>query len=208
MKRHFAVASLLLLSTPLVHAAQYDNRDSYRNEPSYNNNFSYTLGEVRLLAVDPDRGDNADGVEVGGWAQFHPNFFVAGSLSTLSQGGPGGLDTDRFNLGLGYRYAIAPRVDLVGIGGVVREDIDNGNFSDNDIGPSLTGGARWAVTPLVEFGGYVNYTDVFNDSTLGLIAEGMYHATPNLSLLAGLGVTDGERNANIGARWNFTPTRR
>lgn len=207
MKRHFAVTVLALLSTPLAHAAQYENGSSSRIESVYNN-FSYTLGEVRLLAIDPDRGDNADGVRLGGWAQFHPNFFAAGALSTVGQGGVNGVDTDRFDLGLGYRYGIAPRIDLVGIGGLVYESVDNGIRSDSDVGPSLTGGIRGQLTPVIELGGYLNYTDVLSDSTLAINGEGLYHATPNLSLLAGLGLADGERSANIGARWNFTPVHR
>ena len=213
-KLTIAFAVLTLAAAPLAQAAQYDSRSTTGvdtgtgyNNPSYSP-FNYTLADIRLLAIDPDNGDNADGVQVGGWAQFHPNFFVAGALSTVGQGGVNGVDRDRFDLGLGYRYGIAPKVDLVGIGGLVREDIDAGNFHDNDIGPSLTGGARWELTPLVELGGYVNYTDVFNDSTLTATAEGLYHATQNLSLLAGLGLSDGERMANIGARWNFYPTHR
>jgi hypothetical protein len=204
VKRNFAIA--LALFAPLA-SAQYDDRTTSR-EPVYNN-FSYTLGEVRLLAVDPDGGDSADGVRIGGSALIQPEFFAAGALSTVSSGGPNGVDVDRLDLGLGYRYAIAPRIDLIGIGGLVFEDVDYGNnFSDDDIGPSLTGGARGQLTPLVELAGYVNYTDVFADSDLGIIGEGLYHATPNLSLVAGLGLSDGERSASIGARWNFYPTRR
>lgn len=204
----FKTLLLALLCAPLaVQAGPYDaNRSGHAGGDRYAN-LSYTLGEVRLLAHDPDGGDDADGVSVGGSVLFHPEFFLAGSLATLGTDG-NGVDTDTFNLGVGYRYAASERVDLLGIAGLVRVDRDFGNGrDDDDFGPSLTGGARAALTHAVEVGGYLNYVEVFGDGDLGLSGEGLYHLTPNFSLLAGVGLSDDDREANIGARWNFQPTR-
>jgi hypothetical protein len=192
----FALAAVCC--TPLVAAAAPGSREA----------LSYTLGEVRLLAEDPDGGDDADGIRVGGSVLVHQDFFVTGALSSLSGDGPNGRDTDLFEAGLGLRYPVSPRVDLLGIAGFVRMDRDTrGAGDDDDVGPSLTGGARLALTPLVEFAGYLNYVELFGDGDLALRGEGLYHLTPNLSLLAGLGVSDDTREASLGARWNFTPTR-
>ena len=203
-------ALVALACLPLAAQAQYEPRSTTTS--SYGDryaNLSYTLGEVRLLAEDPDGGDDADGVRLGGSALIHPDFFVAGALSSLGSDGVNGRDTDTFELGLGYRYALNPRIDLLGIGGIVRVDRDFGNSraDDDDLGPSLTGGARAALTHAIEVGAYANYVQLFGDGDLALRGEGLYHFTPNFSVLAGLGLSDDTREANIGARWNFHPTR-
>lgn len=199
-----------VLCVPLAAQAQYPARSS-SSAAGYDQtyaNLSYTLGEVRLLAEDPDGGDDADGIRLGGSALVHPDFFISGALSTLGSDGNNGVDTDIFEVGVGYRHAVSPRVDLVGIGAIVRVDRDfGGRGDDDDFGPSLTGGARGALTHAIEVGGFLNYTQVFGDGDLGLHGEGLYHFTPNFSVLAGLGVSDDTREASVGARWNFQPTR-
>jgi hypothetical protein len=208
MKMLKTSALLALLCLPVAANAQYQPRNSTDSYGSRYANLSYTLGEVRLLAEDPDGADDASGIRLGGSALFHPDFFVAGALTSVGSGGNNGYDADTFELGLGYRYALSPRMDLVGIGGLVRVDRDFGNRGDDDdIGPSLTGGARAVLTDAIEVGAFANYTQVFGDGDLGLRGEGLWHFTPNLSALAGLGLSDDVREVNIGARWNFQPTR-
>lgn len=201
IRRMLLVAVLAPFATQA--ADRYDaSRSGYDTRYA---NLSYTLGEVRLLAQDPDGGDDADGVSVGGSLLIHPDFFLSGALATV---GSDDRDTDSFRLGVGYRYAMSPRVDLLGIAGLIRVDTDFGNGrDDDDFGPTLTGGARAALTHALEVGGYLNYVEVFGDGDLGIAGEGLYHLTPNFSLLAGIGLSDDDREANIGARWNFQPTR-
>lgn len=201
-RRMLLVAVLAPLATPAL--AQYESGRSRYSDDRYAT-LSYTLGEVRLLAQDPDGGDDADGVSVGGSLRIHPDFFVSGALATV---GGDNRDTDTLRLGVGYRHAVSDRVDLLGIAGLVRVDRDfNNGRDDDDFGPALTGGARAALTHAIELGGYLHYVEVFGDGDLGLAGEGLYHLTPNFSLLAGLGLSDDDREANIGARWNFQPTR-
>lgn len=202
----------LLAGLPLAANAQYDNNRHGNDRDGYDRyaNLSYTLGEVRLLAEDPDGREDADGIRIAGSALFHPQFFVAGALSTLGSDGANGLDTDILELGVGYRYALSPQVDLLGVAGVIRVDRDfaGGNGADDDdLGPSLTGGARAALTRVIEVGAFLNYAEVFGDGDLALRGEGLYHFTPHLAALAGLGVSDDTREAMIGARWSFQRTR-
>lgn len=204
MSKTFSWVPAVLLLAPLAAWAQhYDGgtTDGYAR-------LSYTLADVRLLAEDPDGRDDADGIRVGASGQIHPNLFVTGALSSTGSDGVNGVDTDVFEVGLGFRHGITPHVDLLGIAGLVRVDRDfAGRRQDDDIGPSLTGGIRAPLTTLLEVGGYLNYTEVFGDGDLALRGEGLYHFTPNFSLLAGVGVSDDTREANLGARWNFTRTR-
>lgn len=204
-----AVSALVaLLCIPFAADAQYRADGSTSTYGARYASLSYTLGEVRLLAEDPDGGDDADGIRVGGSVLIHPDFFAAGALSTLGSDGNNGVDTDVFEFGLGYRHAISPRLDLLGIGGLVWEDRDYARGADDDdLGVQLTGGARAALTHAIEVGGYLSYLSLFGDGDLGLRGEGLYHFTPNLSALAGVGFSDGDREANIGVRWNFDTTR-
>ncbi|HUR39958.1 MAG TPA: outer membrane beta-barrel protein [Verrucomicrobiae bacterium] len=202
MNKSFCVTLCLLAGAPLTTAAGYDSHP--------HGTLSYTFGEVRLVAEDPDGRDDADGIRVGGSALFHPDFFVAGALSMLGSDGANGVDTDTAEIGLGYRHALNRQVDLLGVAGLIRVDIDfaNGsNADDDDFGPSLTGGARAALTHAIEVGGYLNYAELFGDGDLTVRGEGLFHFTPNLAALAGIGLSDDNREATIGARWNFQPTR-
>lgn len=202
IRKTFDVALAALLCVPLAAAAQYPGQPG-RMEYT---RLSYTLADVRLLAEDPDGREDADGVRVGGSALVHPNLFVAGALSSTGSDGFNGVDTDVFEMNLGYRHALTPRVDLLGMAGLVRVDRDfGGRRSDDDLGPSITGGIRAPLASRIEAGGYVNYLQVFGDGDLALRGEGLFHATPNLSLLAGLGVSDDTREAALGVRWNFRP---
>lgn len=203
-----AFTLLALLCLPLAAPAQYETRSS---QDSYGDRYvelSYTLAEVRLVAEDPDGGDDADGIRLAGSALIHTDFFVAGALSSVGSDGVNGRDTDTVELGLGYRHALSARLDLVALGGLIRIDRDYGSSGDDDdFGPTLTGGARAALTPAIEVGVFANYMQVFGDGDVALRGEGLYHFTPHFSVLAGLGLSDDTREANIGARWSFQPTR-
>ena len=196
----------LLFVLPLTALAQPNTRQPDNGYGRSYGQLSYTLGEVRMVAQDPDGGRNADGVSIAGSALLDPNFFVAGSYTSTGSSGPNDTNDDVFEAGVGLRHAFTSQVDLVGIAGLVHESRQVGNRDfGSDVGPSLTGGVRSALTPKIEVGAFLNYRSLFGDSVLGLRGEGLYHLNPNLSLLAGAGLSDNERIANLGARWYFRP---
>lgn len=193
-----------LCCAPLSAGAQYDVRSL---DGGYAQ-LSYTFAELRLLAQDPDGGDDADGIRVGGSALIHPNLFAAGALTTTGSDGANGVDTDVFELHLGYRHPLTPHVDALGMAGLVRMDRDfGGRGDDDDFGPAITGGLRAPLSSMIEVGGYLSYVQLFGDGDLALRGEGLYHLTPNFSVLAGLGLADDVREANVGVRWSFRATR-
>jgi len=197
--RNRSAFTLLLLTLPLAAAAAPDTR--YR-EPGYSG-LSYTLGEARVVARDPDGAGDADGVSLGGSARITPDLFVAGSLTSV---GSGGYDEDTAELGLGLRYPFTSQVDLLGVASLVHDDRQlNGRNSGSDFGPALTGGVRSLLTPKIEIGGYARYTNLYNNGDLGLRAEGLYNFTPNFSALASAGLSNNERTASVGGRWYFRP---
>jgi hypothetical protein len=168
---------------------------------------SYTHGELRLVVQDPDGRDDADGVSLAGSVLVQPQVFIAGGYSSVGSGGFNGVDADTLEIAAGFRHPYTSQVDLIAMAGIVHVDLDVGNRHDDDVGPSLTGGTRIALSNLVEIAAYANYSQVFGDGDLGLRGEGLYHFTPNFSALAGVGISDDDRTANVGARWYFVPIR-
>lgn len=194
MSNRTKVFSLLLL-LPLTALAQSRGTGYER--------LSYTLGEARVVARDPDGAGQADGVSLGGSALLTPDLFVLGSVTSV---GSGDFNDDAVELGVGLRHALNTQVDLVGTAGFIHEDREIGNRNlGSDLGPSLAGGVRASLTPEVEVGAYARYTRLYNDSDLGLRGEGLYHVNRNFSVLASIGLSNNERTADLGARWYFRP---
>lgn len=185
----------LLLLLPLTAFAQ-------PRETGYER-LSYTLGEARVVARDPDGAGEANGVSVGGSMLLRPQVFVAGSVTSV---GSGDFNDDTVELGVGLRHPLTSQVDLVGVAGVIHDDRQIGNRNlGSDLGPSLSGGVRASVTSQVEVSAFTRYTRLYGDSDLGLRGEGLYHFNRNFSVLAGVGLSNNERTADLGARWYFNP---
>ncbi|MGH8442416.1 MAG: hypothetical protein ACRETF_05880 [Nevskiaceae bacterium] len=159
---------------------------------------SYTYGDARLVLSDPEGGDRLDGIRLGGSAQFHPDLFATGALTTLSSDG---ADFDTLELGLGFRHRISAITDVVGIAGLVWGDVDPGS---DDSGISLTGGVRSRVQPQFEVGPYASYVELFGDGDASLIGEGLMHLSPQLALVGSLALSDDVTTLTFGGRWNFT----
>ena len=166
---------------------------------------SYTYGEARLVLEDPEGGDRLDGIRVGGSLQFNPNLFATGALTTLSSDN---LDLDTLDVGLGYRNAVSPVTDVVGIVGLVWADVDAGPFGDDDTGISLTGGVRSRLQPQFEIGAYASYAELFGDGDATITGEGLIHLGPQFSVVGSLGLSDDVTVLTFGGRWNFAAPRR
>ncbi len=167
---------------------------------------SYTYAEARLVIQEPDGGDDFTGIRVGGAAQFHPNLFVTGALTTVSNDG---VDIDTLDVGLGYRSAISTDTDVVGIIGVIWADVDAGRFGgDDDTGLALTGGVRSALAPRFEVGAYAGYVELFGDGDVSLIGEGLLHLSPRIALAGSVSLSDDVNVLTFGARWDFGSSRR
>jgi hypothetical protein len=208
--------TLATLALPLAaQAAEYDGRSTtssrdYRSGPNYRSpsrdygHFSYTLGDARLLTADPDRGDDADGLRLSGSILVQENVFLRGALLSADGGGRYGAEEESIELGAGVRHPFSPDVDLVGMASLVHTERDFGRIGEAEgWGPALVGGARAMLAPRVEIGGFIGFSEMFGDGEVAIIGEGLYHFTPNIAAVAGLVLSDSEREANIGGRWNF-----
>lgn len=163
---------------------------------------SYDWIEGRFLLLDPDEGDDADGLRLAGSALLQSNLFATGGLSHVDVDGGG--DYDQLDAGVGLRHPLDSRMDLVGIASLIYTNVDcRACRDDSDIGFGLTGGIRAALAPQFEVGGYVGYTDTFDDGDIALTGEGLFHANAQLSLLGALSLSDDYNAINLGVRWNF-----
>lgn len=198
-----AMTLLAALALPFtVQAAQYGTRST--RPASEHGELSYTLGEARVLAADPDAGDDADGIRLAGSVLLQENFFVRGAAMSARSGGRSGNDIDSLEIGAGMRHPASTSMDLVGTASLVRIERELGRSGDAEgWGPALTGGIRALLAPRVEVGGFLGFARVLGDNEISLLGEGLYHFTPNLSAVAGLALSDDTREANLGARWNF-----
>ena len=194
MKTIGGLALLAWLGLPLTGWAQAQGSAGHGD-------LSYTYADARLVIQEPDGGDDFTGIRLGGAAQFHPNLFVAGALTTVSNDG---VDLDTLDVGLGYRSAISADTDVVGIIGVIWADVDAGRFGgDDDTGLSLTGGVRSALAPRFEIGAYASYVELFGDGDVSLIGEGLLHLSPKVALVGSVSLSDDVNVLTFGARWDF-----
>jgi hypothetical protein len=194
MKPIYVLTVSTLLALPLAAEAQQT-----RSQSGYGS-MSYTYGDARIVVIEPDGGGSFDGVKLAGSMQFQPQLFGVAALTAV---GDGPVDLTYVDLGIGFRSALQSNVDLVLIGGLIMAEIDTPGGGDDDTGLSLTGGVRGVATPQIEYGGYANYTSVFDDGDLTLTGEGLLHLNRQLALAASLGLSDDATTLTLGARWSF-----
>src|SRR5690606_8189954 len=88
----------------------------------------YTFVELGYVDAEVDDFDvDGDGFELRGSVAFHPNFFAFAEYQDL--GLDGGADVTTMQVGVGGRYALNDKLDLVGRLGVVRADLEWRRFN-------------------------------------------------------------------------------
>ena len=191
MKSTYALILSTLLALPV--AAQAAGQSGYGS-------MSYSYGDARLIVVEPDVGDNADGIRLDGSFMFQPQLYA---VAAVTRYGDNNYDITMLEGGVGYRQALRSGMDLVAQGGLVLAEIDVGPFSDDDTGLFLRGGLRGVATPQIEYGAYAEYRSIFDDGDVTLTGEGLLHFTHNLAMVASLGLSDDFNTLTLGVRWSF-----
>lgn len=164
---------------------------------------SYNYLDGRVLLIDPDDGDDATGIRLGGSMLIQPQVFVSGGLTMLDFDE---VEVMQLDPTVGYRHPVNSRMDLIGAGSLIWSDCDDPctkDGDDSDIGFGLTGGIRSAITSQFEAGGFVSYENALDDSTIELTGEGLYAVTRQLQLLGALTISGDYNALQFGARWNF-----
>ena len=167
--------------------------------PAVASDLSYTFGELRL--VDTEIGNNdGDGFRLNGSYEIGGNWLLVGGFSTLEF--DGGVDLSALEAGAGYIHRHTDRLDIVGVGKLVRTEVDFPGGSDDDIGISLAGGVRGRVTPQIEGRAFLNYFNVDDTDTFFEVG-GDYYFSDQVS--AGLTLEFGgdADTLTFGVRWFF-----
>lgn len=161
----------------------------------------YDYAELRF--VDTEIGSvDGDGFKIGGSLRLNEEWFVLGSYSNLDF--DFGIDGSVLEIGGGYIYPNSERIDLVGIGKIIRADVDAGSGVDADeTGFGLAGGIRGRFSPQIEGRAFANYTDV-GDSDTFLELAGDYYFNDSLSAGISLEVLGDADTLTFGVRWYFT----
>jgi opacity protein-like surface antigen len=126
------------------------------------------------------------------------------------------IELDNYEIGLGYRYGLAARTDLVLGASWIRSEAgvdydeavlfatnDFANISASESGYSLDAGFRHLLTSQFEVGASIIYSDIADDDGVELSFGALYHFANTFSV--GAGYTAGEDSSvwSIGARLNF-----
>lgn len=191
--QRLSLSLLAVLAATLPLTSQADTMD-----------YSYAELSYVDTELDADQNVDGDGLELRGSVQFHENFFAYAGYQDL--GFDFGIDATRFDVGVGGRWPLNEKVDVIGRFGIVRAEVEFDRFgADADEDGFLLGARlRSAVAPQLEVEGGFDYTDlddVGNDTTI--VLEGRYFFLEQVS--GGLKVEFGDDATmiGVGARWTF-----
>src|SRR5690554_5627022 len=172
------------------------------------NDLSYDYLQIGYITSDAD-GIDVDGAALGGSAKLNDNVFVTAGYSRERSDRVAGVraEGDTYNLGLGYRYGLNQQTDLVvgasWVRGEIKLNSSFGSASASDNGYLLNAGLRHLLTPQLELGAVVGYSDIFDDDDTSLGLSALYHATQSLSIGLGYSVASDVDGWAVGVRLNF-----
>lgn len=144
---------------------------------------------VELGYVDTELDDfdaDGDGFALRGSLSVHENVFVFAGYEDVSfdPDGPFTPDVDITSLqvGVGGRYPLTPKIDLVGRFGIVKAELDVGSFDEDEDGFTFGVRARGEVMPRFELEGGLEHIDVDDiaDDT-ALVIQGRYFFLENFA---------------------------
>ena len=164
---------------------------------------SYSYAELGYVdsELDGDGFDvDGDGFALRGSLPVHPNFFVFANYQDLDFDFD--VDVSLLEVGGGGHWPLADKIDLIGKVGIVKAEVDVGQFDDDDDGFLLGARVRGVVAPKVELEGGFDYRslDVADETTI--VLEGRYFFTSQLA--GGLGVSIGDDVTSLGLNVRMT----
>lgn len=144
---------------------------------------SYSYVELGYADADFENGPSGDGLSLRGSVGFGENFFAFGEYTALDF--PGGVDLDQFAVGLGGRFGISDKMDLVGRAGYTELELSvPGLGSGDESGYLVSAGLRGQVTDAFELEGHVLYTDLGSDvgDSTAIVVGGRYFFTKQFAI--------------------------
>lgn len=170
--------------------------------------FSYRYVDAALLFdTEVELGDtdvDGDGIQLRASLPVNETFFVLAEYQTLDFDFD--VDTNRLLVGGGGHWRFNNQLDLVARLGIVREEIEVGNFDDDDTG--LLAGVRGRFRPVarveVEAGVELVDLDTGNlNNDVFIVGEGRYHFNSQFAAGATLSIGDDTTQLGLYGRYNF-----
>jgi hypothetical protein len=160
---------------------------------------------AELGYVDTSLDTNGDDIDGNGFAlrgslAVNPNFFVFAGYQDLDFDFD--VDASLLEVGGGGRWPLSDKIDLVGKVGIVKAEIDVGQFNDDDDGFMLGARVRGAVAPKFELEGGFDYRDIDVGDETTIVLEGRYFFIDNVA--GGLSVAIGDDVTSLGLNVRMT----
>jgi hypothetical protein len=165
----------------------------------------YSFAELAYVDTELDDGPldvDGDGIALRGSLAVNPSFFVFAGYTDI--GFDFDVDATTLEVGGGGHLPLAPKIDLVGRAGIVKADIEAGNFEDDDTGLLFGGRVRAEIAPRFEVEGgfdYVDLDDFGNDTSI--VLEGRYFFVNQWAGGVKVEIGDDTTALSIGARITF-----
>lgn len=168
---------------------------------------SYSYAELGYVDTEFDAGGGldvdveGDGFALRGSLPVNQNFFVFAGYQDLSF--DFGIDTSLLEVGGGGHWPLSGKVDIVGKLGIVKAEVEVGQFDEDDDGFLLGARVRGVVAPKFELEGGFDYRDLDIGDETTIVFDGRYFFMEQLA--GGLSVAIGDDNTSLGlnARWTF-----
>lgn len=165
--------------------------------------FDYTFVEASYGQTEFDDFDvDGDAIGVGGSFAVTDSLHLFGGYSTADF--DGGVDSNSFQAGVGYRVGLSDAVDVVGSLAYVTSEVEFAGVSVDDNGYGLGLGVRGMATPTLELTGGVSYLDVgdLSDGDTSFGGGFLYHFTDAFAL--GLSASWGEDTSTYALNGRFS----
>jgi Outer membrane protein beta-barrel domain len=197
-RKHLFPALILLASALPLHAAQ-ESADSAASPISYD---FIDLGLQKINISDVD--DDADGYSVGASTSLGKSFYLGFSVAAVQlKDYTVDLDSQAYNLSLGYHHALSRTVDLVLAAGPTHLRVQSNGGEGSATGGQAQVGLRVAATPDLELAAVVSHQRIKSVGATAYGASARYLFTRNFSVGLNLGGGDDLSNYGASLRWQF-----
>ncbi|HEY6598628.1 MAG TPA: outer membrane beta-barrel protein [Pseudomonadales bacterium] len=195
MKRAGVMASTVLGGVMLANAAMASEHG-----------LDYTFMEAGYQHVEIDDFD-ADGeaLALQGSVALNHMFNLVGNFQDGSiDAGAADVDVTTIELGGGMHLPLSPTVDFVTELTWINMELDAGGFGDvDDDGYGLGAGVRAMVTPSLELGGGIKYSEVADEDETSFGGKIVYHFTDMFAMSGMASFGDNTTTYGLGLRANF-----
>jgi hypothetical protein len=170
--------------------------------------FGYSFVDFAIIPdaeVDSGESDfDGDGFQLRGSIDVQDNFFAVVEIEDL--GFDDDVDFTRWLIGGGGHWPINATMEVIGRAGIVRYEVDQGPFDDDDTSFFFGGRLRAQVAARVEVEGGIEFVNTevvgFGDEIF-LVGEGRYHFNNQFSVGGLLNIGDDAKKIGVYGRYNF-----